>query len=241
MNVYNRQIETIFTIGTDCIDMNGEATSVETEGIEVVDTESETVVEPENIDSSDDVISVIEGMNENNLVAADRVFQEIYEEAHDTAVPDQKVQTGQIISPIVRPSARNIEQELSISIPVILPDGESVKMYTALYGSDNTDDCIDRIINQYTTGEPKISKLMGVNIPLIYIDGEWKLYLIQKSGVFGIGFHSWVANNIRSLISEKDIFAFGKDYDTPFEDDPKLIQNGDVASLKSITSGNQNN
>lgn len=220
--------------------MSPEAT-VDTTDVEVLDSDEPRVKTTEDITSFKDVLAAIEEADEEQLVVGDEVFQEIYEAAHDThEVPDERVQTGRILRPVVRPAARNIEQELSVSIPVVLPDGESVKMYTTLYGSDNPDATVDRMLHQYTSGEPKLSKLMGVHIPLIYIDGEWKLYLIAQGGMFGIAVHSWLAKNVRALVSNDDIVEFGKTYQSPFEEDPALIENGGVAALEAVVDENQN-
>lgn len=221
--------------------MSAEVT-LDIEDVEVIETgDAQQGTTPDDITSFNDVLATIEDTDEKRVAVGDEVFQEIYEAAHDTHnVPEERVQTGRILTPVVRPAARNIQQELSISIPVVLPNGESVKMYTTLYGTENPDSVIDRMLHQYTTGDLKLSKLMGVHVPLIYIDGEWKLYLIAQGGVFGITVHSWLAKNFRALISNDDIVEFEKTYESPFEDDPALVKNGNVAALENVTEENQN-
>lgn len=221
--------------------MSAEVT-LDIEDVEVIETgDAQQGTTPDDITSFNDVLATIEDTDEKRVAVGDEVFQEIYEAAHDTHnVPEERVQTGRILTPVVRPAARNIQQELSISIPVVLPNGESVKMYTTLYGTENPDSVIDRMLHQYTTGDLKLSKLMGVHVPLIYIDGEWKLYLIAQGGVFGITVHSWLARNFRALISNDDIVEFEKTYESPFEDDPALVKNGNVAALENVTEKNQN-
>lgn len=160
--------------------------------------------------------------------AMNDVFKQVYDDAHDGTQPRQRVQFGRVIGTVVRDSAPNCEQELAVRVDVLLPDAETVKSYKALYGRRHPDEVIDRLFRLHVSEseEGNLNALIGVEVPLAYVDGQWHLYLVSTGGIFD-RLRLWVLNKTRVRPDADLLVEFGKSYQTPFPE-------GDVIETREL-------
>lgn len=160
-----------------------------------VDTELNPPESYEDVESLDEAIVLLDNRNEVCASDANEAFREVHDAAQSTLRPDDPIQLGRILPPVVSETPTYMVQTLAITIPVMLPDGETVKAYTCLYGENNPDENIDRMMELYANADKDITSLTGEQIPVVYTEDGWSLYLINRN--------TSVSESIQAVVSQK--------------------------------------
>lgn len=161
------------------------------------------------VDSPEDLQLLLEETSAENATAINESFDAVYQETPDL------MSEGRVLMPVVMTTSDNIEQELSVTIPVATPE-EEVKQYTCLYGSDNPNRIVKMLVQAYTDCENNLLDLYGVEIPLIHDEGEWKIHQSR----IGEDTSSFLSRMLISVVPalfkrEEDMVEFGKTYHNP--------------------------
>lgn len=163
-----------------------------------------------SVDSRDDFQQLLDEIEVENVSAINNSFDAVYQEQ-----PDMLAE-GRILPPVVMTTSDNLEQELSITIPVATPTGE-VEQYTCLYGSDNPDRLVKLLVETYTDAQNNLLDLYGVKVPLIHENGEWKIHQSRITDPQNTSIVKVMAmKHLPGLFKrESDMISFGKQYKNP--------------------------